>query len=365
MSAAHVAEGNTLSHRSSKERMAWADLARGGSMILVVLMHVDQLHFAAIFPPSVVTSMWDVLTSVMRPVRMPLFFMISGLLAASAITRPWSTALRGRLYSLAYLYILWLALYAVASELGAQVGRIDDEKVGLAGYAWQLLWPRSILWYLYALILYFVAAKLLRNVNTVVVLGLAGLLSAFSDFLPFPSAPDLARSFFYYLLGLHFTRFWSQLANDASWRRLGLAGLAYGASVGLILVLGEDVAGIWIPSGLAGICLGVTAAAMLSKIKYFDVVTSIGRNTLPIFVLHGLIIAAINMFAVGPGSAMFSYIASIPILTALYPVFVNVAVIGLSLAIYSVLKLCGQGYLFHPPPSRVHAGYPTTDSSRV
>ena len=70
----------------ARERMAWVDVAKGASIVLVVLLHVTNKHVVRLDAASGdIRDSWATFVSWMRPVRMPLFFLLSGLLAAKVV----------------------------------------------------------------------------------------------------------------------------------------------------------------------------------------------------------------------------------------------------------------------------------------
>ncbi len=82
-----------------------ADAAKGVCIVLVVLHHLVTKHLELVLPgdgPAVVA--WGAVTAGLRPLRMPLFFVISGMFAASAVRRSWGASLRRRVATPYYLY---------------------------------------------------------------------------------------------------------------------------------------------------------------------------------------------------------------------------------------------------------------------
>ena len=134
---------------SSSSRLAWADTAKGLCMVLVVLVHVHHKYYLTLdwhisLPAE---RIWSAVHLVLTPLRVPLFFAVSGMLAASAITRQWRDIALSRIVQPAYLYILWITLaIALYAALGSS---IDDISVrSLQDYIEVIFVPSSSLWYL-------------------------------------------------------------------------------------------------------------------------------------------------------------------------------------------------------------------------
>ncbi|MBE7191219.1 MAG: acyltransferase family protein [Gordonia polyisoprenivorans] len=89
-------------------RQLWPDLARAACIVLVVLWHVTSKSLAQLTDGPVVTAYEDV-CAVLQPIRIPLFFTISGLFAASAIARPWAQTWRRPATSY-WLYVVWVLI---------------------------------------------------------------------------------------------------------------------------------------------------------------------------------------------------------------------------------------------------------------
>jgi uncharacterized membrane protein YcfT len=96
-------------------RVAWADTAKGVCILLVVLWHVIMKHYLQIDwrISSPIPGAWGTLSEQLLPLRMPLFFTISGLFAAGAVSRPWPVLLRSRVAKFCYLYAMWLVIHTV------------------------------------------------------------------------------------------------------------------------------------------------------------------------------------------------------------------------------------------------------------
>lgn len=332
------------------DRKLWVDLARGACMILVVMMHLDEMHYSVVMHASSFLGEWDVLTSAARPARMPLFFVVSGYLAASAVLRPWRQVVRNRVIRLVYLYVVWLVVYAGLALADPWGDPSLSPASVLAAYAGQLLWPDSSLWFIYALVLYFAVARALRDAPRAAVFGAAALLSAVSESLPSPTAAYLARCLLFFLIGAYAPATIDALAARAGAATAVAATLAYAAATGLILVAGGDVFGIWLPAGVAGVWLGVVLSVLAARTWLTAPLVAIGRRTVCIFVLHGVFITQLNRLAPLGGGWFPDLVTGSAALAALYPVAANAVVIAACLAVYEACRRCGLSWLFALPP---------------
>ena len=101
-------------------RLLWVDVAKGACILLVVLHHAVVKDLALQAPPALqaVAAAWVWVSMALKPVRMPLFFVLSGLVAASAVRRPWADA-RRRVLSPYYLYVVWLVISLIGADYAA------------------------------------------------------------------------------------------------------------------------------------------------------------------------------------------------------------------------------------------------------
>ena len=119
-----------------RPRLVWADAAKGLCILLVVLHHSTVKHLPAVLPAdlSAVGEAWLALTAALKPIRMPLFFLLSGLFAAGALRRPWAQVLTARVLTPYWVYAVWLGLLAVVFSLERTLVMNRTQGVGdLAG----------------------------------------------------------------------------------------------------------------------------------------------------------------------------------------------------------------------------------------
>lgn len=155
---------------SDPARMPWVDVAKGLSIILVVMMYsayntgehtgnVGFLHYVIGFA---------------TPFRMPEFFLISGLFLSQVISRPWRRYADRRILHYAYFYVLW-SIIMIGLKIGVY-GR--DPSAMLRDIAMSAVEPYGVLWFIYMLAVFGLVAKLLwqlRIPNAVVISLVAAL----------------------------------------------------------------------------------------------------------------------------------------------------------------------------------------------
>ncbi|MFD1802652.1 acyltransferase family protein [Mixta tenebrionis] len=294
-------------NNKKSEEIRWVNTLKGGCILLVVLYHVVLPGFegtlkyltAGSFPAHI----WMAFNTVLSPLRMPAFFFVSGMLAARAINdKPWQAVFTSRVTNLFYLYILWgviqwFSIYGISSEIthhrissniNSSYAESPQEFVSL------MLMAMSSSWYLYALGLFFLFAKLFRRqrlplIITAVLLNYA----AVEKIIPGWGPESLSQYFIYFIMGA----FWSaQVIALSEWRKSNfLPWLGLGVLAGAHLLLGlEKNLFLCTLTILACIALCRTLNARFSMTW----MNWIGKNTLQIYVLHRIFIEYFGMTAI-------------------------------------------------------------------
>ena len=78
---------------TSTSRVPWVDVAKGTSIVLVVLLHSTNF----LLGHNLATGFWDGFNSFLEPIRMPLFFLASGLFAQNILKTSWRAVVRKRI----------------------------------------------------------------------------------------------------------------------------------------------------------------------------------------------------------------------------------------------------------------------------
>ncbi|MEV6414706.1 acyltransferase family protein [Kribbella sp. NPDC051718] len=255
--------GETSTATRAQSRVAWADVAKGVCILLVVLWHVIMKHYLQIDWRSAgpIPAAWGSFSEQLLPLRMPLFFAISGFFAVNAVQRPWRVVARTRVAKFFYLYALWLCIHTAVLALVPDFH--TERATGPRDLLAQLTIAPTNLWYLSALALYFVFAKLVRRVPTALVLAAAFVLSAItaSGFLDVPgNRGPVYQNLVFFLAGLYGKPLMERLADRASWPRLAMIGVPYAV---LLVVIAAFDAKTWL--GLWPLASGIAIVAALIR----------------------------------------------------------------------------------------------------
>lgn len=257
-------------------RRAWMDILRGLAVIMVVATHTVRLTEYAEGSIPVIPTIVDILT----PLRMPMLFVLSGMLVPRSLAKGTWAYLRGKLTKIAYPYVLWTVILASLGALTASIIVFPDL------FTLLFIRPETPLWFLGYLVLYYLMALLCRWVHPLVIAVAAVPLSM----LPIEGEWERfwyhAISFFFGVaLGPFISGFESFLRN-----RLLCAVLFVGAGAAMTIqvlygqgpqgVIGKTVLAFAFFVGTAGLIMPIDRARVLAPIRY------IGERTIKVYILH-------------------------------------------------------------------------------
>jgi len=327
-------------------RLGWPDVAKGLCIILVVLWHVVTKHAIGVDGTGSITDAWATLNAQLLPLRMPLFFLLSGMFAARAVNAPAGVSWRRRAGRLAAVYVVWVVIQTFVLAV------TPDFDTARAENGWQLLAQLTIsptnLWYLLALAVYLLIARLVRHLPSAVVLPVAFAIAAIAAAGLVPDLGNLwqlVQNLFFFLAGLRLRSSIERFAAASGFLRTFMLGAAYVAAVGAVGVLGmRQWPGVWPLLAIIAVAFGVAACALLDR--HAGVIARplrwIGQRTLPIYVIHMLPLALIDGALRGLG-----WVAT-PAVEFVWPIVLTAVVIVICLAAHAVLVRIGCGVLFDP-----------------
>ncbi len=241
-------------------RLLWADVARGLCIVLVVMMHSTL----GVQEAMNATGWLNPVVEFAKPFRIPAFFLVAGLFFAPMLTRSWPDLIDRRLLRLVYVLALWSLLLFVAK--GGFLA-LESLRQGARWFLLALLEPPSALWFIHALILFSLAARLLAALPGWLVLAAAATLHLAAPVTGWTAIDEFASRFVFFVLGCQVAGGLAAFAAGPALRR-GLAS----SIVALAVVI--NAAAVWPAAfGLAALpamlvplqslLLGVTGALAL------------------------------------------------------------------------------------------------------
>lgn len=280
------------------ERSSALDIARGVAIILVVLGHSiigvqratgqsDAGRFAIILIYSF---------------HMALFFFVSGLLSTSALREPAEKFAKRLLARMVYPYFLWSSVILLAHYKMSGLTNTKVESFDLLSITYR---PPAVMWFLYVLFFCFLLARASRDMSPAARLALGVVLTVGGYFMDDWLLPNL-RFVGIFLIATALTP--SGVLDAARDRRMLALGAV--ALLGPILfafrAAAEPAGGYpafdprYLPAAAGGILLILAAAQALAPPSRSPngpakLLAFIGARTMPIFVTHILVLAAVRI----------------------------------------------------------------------
>jgi uncharacterized membrane protein YcfT len=328
--------------RTAAARLDWVDAAKGLSILLVVGHHVVwYLQWSGKAPTAVIAA-----NEALASLRMPLFFLASGLFVAGPLAEPWRTVLHKRVAFFLWLYALWTIIRFTffATVVPPEVD--PDDSANPVGLAWALLLPGPSMWFLYALAAFAVLAKLMRPLPVWLQLGASGVLSALvgAGMVEFGDSrwTYMSRFLFFFLLGCYARHLVERLALATSLLRVALASaVCVGAAVAAVAFGLRTIPGVALALQCLAVGFGVLFAAWIARYRIGRPLVALGQQTLPIYLTHMLWLAAIM---IGLRHVDFPPIAAYTL-----PFVMVLVLTVLSLLAHRVLVAAGARWLFALP----------------
>lgn len=274
----------------AQQRVNWADSAKGLSIIGVCLMHVVTGVNGG------TSTAWGLFSTLLDPLRMPLFFLVSGLFAHRVISRTLGDLWYRRLWFLLIPYLVYTPVQAAI--------RLDlMGELTLANLIKAILMGDPGLWFLYALMLYNIGAVLLRHQPPWVALLMStvplfiGCMTGMVMEQGFRQAMMYAPIFF---LGLHYRHLFFALSTKAFKVKVVLIALAVFTAWELVYrglkmfyfegwdaTIAAESSALSLVRTFTAVPLGIIIAVWISRTPVLSTfVNFVGRNTLPIYVSH-------------------------------------------------------------------------------
>ncbi|WP_210528159.1 acyltransferase family protein [Rubellimicrobium arenae] len=330
---------------ANAKRIGWIDTAKGGSILLVVFWHaflIARLHGP--FPEALATlNLW------LTHVRMPVFFLASGILSERVVQASFGQLVRKRIGPLAWLLVIWTIIGRAINAWIPLYPWLDGNLPRLSELLWE---PQGELWFLYALMLFAVTARITMAFGNlwraVFVLAFFGILAAYNEWRDEYYTYAMVSNYPFYMFGV----------LGAALIRQATATYARASVIAFLCIGGFFIAHALVSSGLvqgtaeslacAGFAVatavGVQAVPVLRRT--FD---AFGRRSLPIFLGHMPVMAGI--YAVMPVQLLILH----PL--AVWLGLFATAVTG-SLILEYIATRVGLGWFYRLPVPILQAAWP-------
>ncbi len=348
-------------------RMAWVDIAKGLSIILVVMMYAAYntgkytgdtgfLHYVIGFA---------------TPFRMPEFFLISGLFLSQVIARPWRRYADRRVVHYFYFYALWAFMMIALKETVS--GATPIEAASSLGFA--VIEPYGVLWFIYMLGVFGFTAKLMWQwrVPHYAVIPLAAVLQMAQIASPSYIVTQFCAYFVFFYCGYAAAPLVFRLV-DWMERHVALAIallLAWAMANGLLVFSpGYEVLPSETRMGLAAepplhLTLAITgalalcvAAALLSRLWFMDWLRWLGEHSLVVYVAFAIPMSLFRAAALKSGLLADTGLLSLAVL---------VVATASPVILYLLIQRTGYGrFLFERPAwARIAVDRPSVDADTV
>ena len=312
-------------------RVTWIDGARGIAIVLVVLFHAGMFTV----PTGLASAWWEPLNLVFALLRMPLFFLVAGMLAVGAVTRSWPELWRTRLAVLVWVFVVWTVLrfayYQVIPE------PIDLNQSSWLDFVLSIVRPSNGLWFLFALALFLIAAKALHGrAHRWLVLAVAAVASSFAHGgVSFGNVTydGIMKYFVFFMIGLYLREPIVRFVHRRRWLATFALLAVFTAAIVLRGATGWFVDAVTaVPVGLIavafGLCLARALAGTTFTLPLARPLEHLGRRTLQVYVTHILLLSTFTSVLLP-----FADTAVVAALRPAMPVLMSAIAIPLSLAI--------------------------------
>ncbi len=270
-------------------RVGWIDSARGLAILLVPLWHgYLTARIGGGFPDGAALAI-----DLASGARIPVFFLASGILFAGQVHRPLAEIVRRRILVLVWLLALWTVVGSLVQSV-VPLYPWDDDDAPLPGLARAVFDPQGNLWFIYALLVFTVAAVLVRRLNgplrLVAASAIFAVLIAYDQIWDTFQTRNMVQFYPFYMGGL--------LAADAirafvaSPRRVvvllacGIMGLAAVRLLPLPFALDKGL------EGLFGVGIGLAVAVRVQAVPVIaSALAAAGKRSLDIYLVHQPLLA--------------------------------------------------------------------------
>lgn len=298
----------------------------------------------------------------MIPVRMPLFFFVSGILAHRAIRRKFSALLRPRFLNLIWPFVLWSVIY---SFLAGYTYSRDDQWAYTKDSLATIVFGGNAYWFLSVLLVFFTVAYLFKNripILFIAALTLYATAPAIKGFLEgslnFPEALSINVSrvaYFavWYLAGLLIVPKLSSISHVFDIKKTVVLAVSFLSLAVPVYFLGmgkSNLQALYSVTSLVGVGFFIGVSVWLQKYVWAQNVSKyVASRTLPIYVIHPiLLLLNILLFRFEFFGPVQTFLSKSLVTAFFFPLY-TILLLVLSLAAYELLLKFRLRFLFEPP----------------
>lgn len=334
----------SLSAQSSN-RLAWMDYAKGIAITMVVFRHLTiGMQLSGI---SIDAFVFEVVDNVGLTLRMPLFFLLSGIFFRKSIFKRSETGyVLHKTKTIIYPYLIWAF---IITSLHLVLSGYVNTDTSWWSYLDIFIAPTGHWWFLVALfnisVLYLVMYMLTRGNHLVLLLAGVGMFYLSSHVEYFSIHYHILRLFVFFVIG----DIISKSILDKNTKPLLTSGWLL-ALFAVLTCIGEWVLfqDAWRENNtlhllfpLIGSCTIILLSNQLAlqNSKYISLIRTVGQHSLYVYLLHSLFGAAVRIgFVSALGITNYWVIIPVSVLAALI----------LPIYVYRICRAYGFWFLFSP-----------------
>ena len=284
-------------------RLEWVNRIKGLSIVLVIFYHSVITFYPFISDLSkvgeVIVLFWTKLNFLISPFRMPVFFFVSGYLVYKYVNFiSIRESFDKRVLSIFYVLVIWLMIQTLSIGyfnrlLNHPVEHISTSNVVYAsdyiGFLKSLLVANTSLWYLYALIVYFIVFRWLKSYKKTTIV-IASFVSIFLDYIHTVSwgVDSILRNSIFFAIGCYYGPSLIDIIKSYNIKNNKLNILFLSLLSVMLLLLKFK----FFPA-LFSIFIIVRVFMALDDVEgniFLDYLSKVGGNTLAIYVSHRVIL---------------------------------------------------------------------------
>jgi len=325
------------------ERIEWIDIAKGGAIFLVVLLH-SYLSMKSI---SYDNNYFKLINDALAKIRIPLFFFTSGIVTSIILNNNNYEFTRKKIIPIFLIYIIW-------TEIGYFFNMYllnlypQNPYQELPDVTMIFTKTQGNMWFVHALLVFNIIVLFLKNLPRNTPYYLMVFIIIFNQFIDEYTFPRLFHNLPFFLIGVYLYKainkfiFHEESKNFQYYFMFFLIFISFSSMA--IFFDFYDIK-YYVTSffvSLLGVILASMASDFFKRFKYINLIfSSMGRNSIGIFLNHqffiSIIFYIIKPFNIGNMSILHSSI------------IVAISASILSYITYMIAKKLGLGWIYAPP----------------